>query len=33
MTKQMLEDTSDILGTLDEHNRQAGNYDLLMSKQ
>jgi hypothetical protein len=33
MTKQMLEDTSDIMGTLDEHNRQAGNYDLLMSKQ
>ena len=32
MTKQMLEDTSDIMGTLDEHNRQAGNYDLLMSK-
>src|ERR671926_372791 len=33
MTKQMLEETSDIMGTLDEHNRQAGNYDLLMSKQ
>ena len=33
MTKQMLEDTSDVMGTLDEHNRQAGNYDLLMSKQ
>ncbi len=33
MTKQMLEDTSDVLGSLDEHNRQVGNYDLLMSKQ
>ena len=30
MTKQMLEDTSDVMGTLDEHNRQAGNYDLLV---
>ncbi|MDQ3585342.1 MAG: hypothetical protein M3407_06170 [Acidobacteriota bacterium] len=33
MTKQMLEETSDVLGTLDDHNRQAGNYDLLASKQ
>src|ERR671926_1431397 len=33
MTKQMLEETSDVMGALDEHNRQAGNYDLLMSKQ
>src|SRR5436190_8909065 len=33
MTKQMLEETSDVVGTLDEHNRQAGNYELLMSKQ
>jgi len=33
MTKQMLEETSDVIGTLDDHNRQAGNYDLLVSKQ
>ncbi|HYY42408.1 MAG TPA: hypothetical protein VE775_06715, partial [Pyrinomonadaceae bacterium] len=33
MTKQMLEETSDVIGTLDEHNRQAGNYEMLMSKQ
>jgi hypothetical protein len=33
MTKQMLEETSDVLGTLDDHNRQAGNYDMLTSKQ
>src|SRR5919202_630082 len=33
MTKQMLEDKSHVMGPLDEHNRQAGNYDLLMSKQ
>ncbi len=33
MTKQMLEETSDVVGSLDEHNRQAGNYDLLVSKQ
>ncbi|HZG50662.1 MAG TPA: hypothetical protein VEZ40_00880 [Pyrinomonadaceae bacterium] len=33
MTKQMLEETSDVLGTLDDHNRQAGNYDMLVSKQ
>ncbi len=32
MTKQMLEETSDVMGTLDEHNRQAGNYNLLPSK-
>jgi hypothetical protein len=32
MTKQMLEETSDVMGALDEHNRQAGNYDLLPSK-
>ncbi|HEX8131591.1 MAG TPA: hypothetical protein VF527_21020 [Pyrinomonadaceae bacterium] len=33
MTKQMLEETSDVLGTIDDHNRQAGNYDMLVSKQ
>jgi len=33
MTKQMLEETSDVIGTLDDHNRQAGNYNLLVSKQ
>ncbi|HZH90077.1 MAG TPA: hypothetical protein VEX70_05570 [Pyrinomonadaceae bacterium] len=33
MTKQMLEETSDVLGTLDDHNRQTGNYDMLVSKQ
>ncbi|MGH9943842.1 MAG: hypothetical protein ACRD9R_15970 [Pyrinomonadaceae bacterium] len=33
MTKQMLEETSDVIGSLDEHHRQAGNYDLLVSKQ
>jgi hypothetical protein len=32
MTKQMLEETSDVMGALDEHNRQAGNFDLLTSK-
>jgi hypothetical protein len=32
MTKQMLEETSDVMGALDEHNRQAGNFDLLASK-
>jgi hypothetical protein len=32
MTKQMLEDTSDMMGTLDSHNRELGNYDLLPSK-
>lgn len=31
MTKQMLEETSDILGTLDSHNREIGNLDLLPS--
>src|SRR5918911_663191 len=31
MTKQMLEDTSDVLGALDTHNRELGNYDLLTS--
>ncbi len=29
MTKQMLEDTSDMMGSLDHHNREIGNYDLL----
>lgn len=32
MTKQMLEETSDVMGALDEHNRQVGNYNLLPSK-
>ena len=32
MTKQMLEDTSDMMGSLDSHNREIGNYDLLTSK-
>jgi len=31
LTKQMLEETSDITGTLDMHNRELGNYDLLAS--
>lgn len=31
MTKQMLEDTSDVFGALDEHNRKIGNYELLAS--
>jgi hypothetical protein len=31
MTKQMLEDTSDMVGALDTHNRELGNYDLLIS--
>lgn len=31
MTKQMLEETSDIMGALDSHNRDVGNYDLLVS--
>ncbi|MBA2502883.1 MAG: hypothetical protein H0V27_08385 [Pyrinomonadaceae bacterium] len=31
MTKQMLEETSDVIGTLDNHNRELGNYDLLTS--
>ncbi|MCA1593269.1 MAG: hypothetical protein LC754_11590 [Acidobacteria bacterium] len=29
MTKQMLEETSDVLGVLDNHNRELGNYELL----
>lgn len=32
MTKQMLEETSDVMGTLDTHNREIGNYDLLVSE-
>lgn len=31
MTKQMLEETSDMMGSLDSHNRELGNYDLLAS--
>lgn len=31
MTKQMLEDTSDIMGAIDNHNREIGNLDLLPS--
>src|SRR5436305_176103 len=31
MTKQMLEETSDVMGVLDSHNREIGNYDLLPS--
>lgn len=31
MTKQMLEETSPMLGALDTHNRESGNYDLLAS--
>jgi hypothetical protein len=31
MTKQMLEETSDTFGALDSHNRDLGNYDLLVS--
>ncbi|HYE14228.1 MAG TPA: hypothetical protein VD968_07305 [Pyrinomonadaceae bacterium] len=31
MTKQMLEETSDVMGVLDNHNRELGNYDLLPS--
>jgi hypothetical protein len=31
MTKQMLEETSDMVGALDSHNREIGNYDLLVS--
>jgi hypothetical protein len=27
----MLEDTSDMVGALDTHNREIGNYDLLIS--
>lgn len=29
MTRQMLEDTSDVMGALDQHNRDLGNFDLL----
>lgn len=29
MTKQMLEETSDVMGMLDTHNREIGHYDLL----
>lgn len=29
MTKQMLEETSDMIGALDNHNRELGNYNLL----
>ncbi len=31
MTKQMLEETSDMIGALDNHNREIGNYNLLPS--
>lgn len=31
MTKQMLEETSDTFAALDSHNRQIGNYELLLS--
>jgi hypothetical protein len=31
MTRQMLEETSDMMGALDSHNREIGNYDLLVS--
>lgn len=31
MTKQMLEETSPMLGALDNHNREVGNYNLLAS--
>src|ERR671928_140397 len=31
MTKQMLEETSDVMGVLDSHNRELGHYDLLPS--
>jgi hypothetical protein len=31
MTRQMLEETSDMVGALDMHNREIGNYDLLVS--
>ena len=30
MTRQMLEETSDTFGALDSHNRDLGNYDLLL---
>ena len=31
MTKQMLEETSDTFSALDSHNREIGNYELLLS--
>ncbi len=31
MTRQMLEETSDVIGVLDSHNREIGNFDLLPS--
>lgn len=31
MTKEMLEETSDVMGALDSHNREIGNYELLTS--
>jgi len=31
MTRQVLEETSDTFGALDSHNRDIGNYDLLLS--
>src|SRR3989440_6417072 len=31
MTKQMLEETSDLMGVLDSHNREDGHFDLLPS--
>src|SRR5919107_619528 len=31
MTRQMLEETSETFGALDSHNRDLGNYDLLLS--
>ncbi len=31
MTKQMLEETSDVFAALDTHNRELGNYELLLS--
>src|SRR5690349_9618185 len=31
MTKQMLEETSDVMGVLDSHNREIGNFDMLPS--
>jgi hypothetical protein len=31
MTKQMLEETSDTFGALDSHNRDQGNYELLLN--
>ena len=32
MTKQMLEETSDTFAALDHHNREIGNYELLLSQ-